>query len=450
MIRLWVVIAMGGFALAAEKPNLVILFMDDQGTLDVGCYGSKHLQTPNMDRIAEEGVRFTQAYAHTVCCPSRAGLMTGRHPQRGGVRMWTQAKMKSDQKGRNMALSEQTLAEVLQAAGYRTGLFGKWHLGAHEDHGPKKQGFDEFFGFRGGFIDNYKHCALHGKGFHDLFEGTQELQREGEYFPEMMTQRALAFLEAHQDKPFFLYVPFNIPHYPEQSLEKFRQQYQDETDDALRSYRAVMATTDHYIGQVLDKLDELKLAKNTIVIFMSDNGHSEETTYRIKVDGHVSGLAKGDFYGASGAGNTGKWRGHKGAFYEGGVRVPAMIRYPAKLPKGEVRDQAVTVMDWMPTVLELCSVEAPKVTLDGKSLLPVIASPDAESAHEILHWEWRGNWAVRRGEWKLIGKGDMAKELVCLTEEKPEMENHLNKRPEIAAELHQLHKAWLTQVIRGD
>jgi len=442
---LWL-LALLVFAQAAEKPNVVILFTDDQGTLDVNCYGTKYLKTPNMDRIAAGGVRFTQAYAHTVCCPSRAALMTGRHPQRGGVRKWTQANLKDEKKGVNMALSEVTLAESLKAAGYHTGLFGKWHLGAHVDHGPTKQGFDEFFGLRGGFIDNYKHCMLHGsKGFHDLYQAMEEQQMTGEYFPELIAQRALKFLEENKERPFFLYYALNIPHYPEQSLKQFEPLYADLEDEAQRSYGAIISTTDHYIGQVLDKLDALKLSENTIVIFMSDNGHSEEITYRIRSDEHVSGLPKGHFYGASGAGNTGKWRGHKGTFYEGGVRVPAMISYPAKLPKGEVRDQAITIMDWMPTVLELCGIEA-QTKLDGHSVLPLIQSAEAKSAHEVLHWEWRGDWAVRRGDWKLIGKDGKPEELVSLAGEEPETKNHLAEQPEIAAELHALHKAWMEDV----
>ena len=197
----------------AKSPNVVILFTDDQGTIDANCYGSKDLITPNIDRLAETGVLFTQAYAHTVCCPARAALMTGRHPQRGGVWNWTQGDMNSV-KGINMALEEVTLAEALKPAGYRSALFGKWHLGAHRDYGPKKQGFDEFFGIRDGFIDNYNHYFLHGTGFHDLYEGTTAVKAEGQYFPELIVKRSLNFIDENKDNPFFLYVPFNIPHYP--------------------------------------------------------------------------------------------------------------------------------------------------------------------------------------------------------------------------------------------
>ena len=149
---------------AVERPNILIILTDDQGTIDANCYGSTDLRTPNIDRLAATGVRFTQAYAHTVCCPARAALMTGRHPQRGGVHHWTQGDLNGPD-GINMALGEVTLAEALKPAGYRTALYGKWHLGAHRDFGPKKQGFDEFFGIRDGFIDNYNHYFLHGSDF---------------------------------------------------------------------------------------------------------------------------------------------------------------------------------------------------------------------------------------------------------------------------------------------
>ena len=435
-----------------SRPNVVILFTDDQGTTDANCYGSDDLHTPNIDKLAATGVRFTQAYAHTVCCPARAALLTGRYPQRSGVNHWTQGDMNS-KKGINMALGEVTLAEALKSAGYRTALFGKWHLGAHRDFGPKQQGFDEFFGIRDGFIDNYNHYFLHGTGFHDLYEGTTPVKAGGKYFPELMVERSLKFLDQNKDRPFFLYVPFNIPHYPEQSLEKFEALYADMEDPARRSYGAIVSTTDHYIGQILEKLEALKLREKTIVIFMSDNGHSEETGNRIRVDDHKSGLPKDHFYGASGGGRTGKWIGHKGNFLEGGVRVPAVVSFPAKLPKGEVRGQIVTVMDWFPTILELCEIQQPAGSpqLDGHSLLPVIRAADAESGYRgVLHFQWHRQWAVREGDWKLIGFDGKAKaNLYWLGGEEPERKNFAAEKPEIVARLRKLHEQWSAEVQPG-
>ncbi|MDH3584681.1 MAG: sulfatase-like hydrolase/transferase [Phycisphaerae bacterium] len=430
---------------AADRPNVVLILTDDQGTLDANCYGSTDLHTPSIDRLAATGVRFTQAYAHTVCCPARAALLTGRHPQRGGVNHWTQGNMKGG-KGINMALEEVTLAEALRPAGYRTALFGKWHLGAHRDYGPKKQGFDEFFGIRDGFIDNYNHYFLHGSGYHDLYEGTKEVQAKGQYFPEMMVQRSLRFIEQNRDRPFFLYVAFNIPHYPEQALKEHEKLYANLA--APRGpYASVVTTTDHYIGQVVGKLEEFKLRDRTIVIFMSDNGHSMETGNRIRVDNHASGYRKGHFYGAHGGGNAGKWRGHKGNFLEGGVRVPAIISYPGKLPGGEVRDQAITAMDWFPTVLELCGVDPPKTPRDGRSLLPVIRSASAPTPHPVLYFQWHRQWAVREGDWKLIGHADRTKaSLHNLAEQEPEKTNHAQTHPQVAARLRQLYQAWAKDV----
>ena len=444
--------AQGSSPTAQEKtrrPNVVILFTDDQGTLDAGSFGSKDLHTPAIDRLAKTGVRFTQAYAHTVCCPARAALLTGRHPQRSGVNNWMQGDMKG-RKGRNMALAEITLAEVLKAAGYRTALFGKWHLGADRDHGPTRQGFDEFFGIRDGFIDNYNHYFLHGdKGYHDLYEGTREVTQKGEYFPELVVKRSLEFIDRNRERPFFLYLAFNIPHYPEQALKEHSALYEKQLKKLpmpRRSYAAIVTTTDHYIGKVLDRLDKLNLRKDTIVVFQSDNGHSTES-YAIRGTEHASGYPKGHRYGANGGGgNTGKWIGSKGSFLEGGVRTPAIISYPARLPQDTARDQVVTVMDWYPTVLELCGIAPPKVTLDGRSLLPILKDAKAASEHETLYFQWQQRWAVRQGAWKLIGTGNRIRGLHLLTGEEPEKKNHAAAEPAIVERLHTLHKAWKKSV----
>jgi arylsulfatase A len=426
--------------LHAAKPNVVIFYTDDQGTLDAGCYGSKDLKTPNMDRIARDGVRFTQAYAHTVCCPSRAAMLTGRHPQRSGVNSWTQGNIKQPGKGVNMAIDEITIGEALKAAGYKTALFGKWHVGSHKDHGPTKQGFDEFFGLRNGFIDNYNHYFLHGKGYHDLYEGTTEVFKKGEYFPTLITDRALQFVEKNKDNPFLLYLAFNIPHYPEQALKQHTELYKD-LPEPRRSYAAITTTTDYHIGLVLKKLDELKLTENTIVIFQSDNGHSKEIN-QIRVDDHNSGLPKGHKYGAlGGGGNTGKWTGHKGNFFEGGVRVPAMVSWPAKLPKGIVRDQAVTIMDWLPSLIEWTGAPKPDVKLDGRSLQPIIDSADASTAHPVIYFQWQRNWAVREGDWKLYRK-----QLYNLADEQPEKKNYAAEKPEIVKSLQARYDAWKKDV----
>jgi len=438
----------------SEKPNVVIFYTDDQGTLDAGCYGSKDLQTPNMDRLAKNGVRFTQAYAHTVCCPSRAAFLTGRHPQRSGINNWTQGNMNGPD-GVNMSLAEITFAEAFKKSGYRTALFGKWHVGSHRNHGPMKQGFDEFFGIRNGFIDNYNHYFLHGKGYHDLYEGTTEVFKKGSYFPELITNRALSFIEKNRETPFLLYLGFNIPHYPEQALPEHTAIYK-KLDMPRRSYAAMITTTDYYIGQVLEQLSELGLTKNTIIIFQSDNGHSAEDGVNIRYDDHTSGHPKGHYYLAhGGGGNTGKWIGAKGTFLEGGIRVPAIVSWPAKLPKGIVRDQVITIMDWYPSLLEWCGIKKPNVVLDGHSLQPVIDSAEAPAAHEVLHFQWRSGWALRKGDWKLIGnrqgkpKNEMRYTLHHLTDEKPEVTDYAEEKPALVQELIALHKTWTRNLDKG-
>ena len=450
----------GAAAPKKRRPNVVLIFTDDQGTLDANCYGSRDLYTPAMDRLAATGVRFTQAYAHTVCCPARAMLMTGRHPQRSGVNNWMQGNAKGP-KGLNMDAAEVTLAEALKAAGYRTGLFGKWHLGAHENHNPVRQGFDVFFGHLGGFIENYKHYFMHGNGFHDLYEGLREVHKEGQYFPDLTTARALQFIEANQApstgsgqaRPFFLYLAFNIPHYPEQADAAFDDRYKD-LPMPRRSYAKMISTVDDRIGQVLAKLDKLGLREDTIVVFMSDNGHSAEDA-AVRVDNHASGFPKGYHYGANGGGgNTGKWRGHKGTFYEGGLRVPAIISFPRGLPRGEVRDQAITAMDWYPTILDLCGVDVPKgVKLDGHSVLPLIRDAKAPTPYKVMHWQWANKWAVREGDWKLIGinrkrndKINVLMTLGNLADAKPEEKNYAKQKPDIVRRLRALHEAWAREV----
>lgn len=443
-----------------SRPNVVFFFTDDQGTLDVNCYGSNDLYTPNMDALADSGVRFTQAYAHTVCCPSRALLLTGRHPQRSGVNTWVQGNAK-DATGLNMALEETTLAEVLKRAGYRTALFGKWHLGADLNHGPTKQGFDEYLGLRGGFIDNYNHYFLHREGFHDLYRGTAEIFEEGRYFPDLVVREAERFLDENKSNPFFLFVSFNLPHYPEQADSKFDDMYA-ELPLPRRSYAKALSTADDRMGRILGKLDELALRDNTIIAFSSDNGHSSES-YEIGVENHKSGLPKNHNYGANGGGgNTGKWRGAKGSFFEGGIRVPAMISYPSIIPANVVRDQAITIADFFPTILDLCGLALPDCRLDGQSLMPIIKSSQTPSHHKVIYWQWGESWAVREGDWKLIYNGrDTTDEwqghpqprreipnvfLGNLADAQPELKNYADEKPEVVRRLMKLHEEWAKDV----
>ncbi|XOV92424.1 MAG: sulfatase-like hydrolase/transferase [Bacteroidota bacterium] len=442
------------------KPNIVIIYTDDQGTLDAGIYGAEDLHTTNIDRLGDTGIRFTQAYAHAVCCPSRGALLTGRHPQRYGITDWTQNDAHATEKGINMPLEEVTLAEILKANGYRTGIFGKWHLGASLENGPLSQGFDEFFGFRGGFIDNYVHYFLHGIGFHDLWKDQEEIFLRDQYFPSLMTEEALQFIDRNKDQPFFLYASFNLPHYPEQPDSIFLP-FADNLEQPRKSYAAAIATVDDKIGQLIDKLEAKNIRDQTVIFFMSDNGHSTEETF-IRVDNHTSGLPKGLNYCANGGGGyTGKWRGAKGSFLEGGIRVPTIVSYRGHFPEGEQRDQIISCMDFLPTICELTGSVTPD-TLDGHSLLPIIESGEVPSRHETLFFEWRGQWAVRQGKWKLIVKGrdttgkfstHPEKEeqmespyLANLEDENPEELNYASEFPEVVERLTNLYNSWYESV----
>lgn len=447
-----------------EKPNIIIIYTDDQGTLDVGSYGANDLHTPNIDRLSKTGIRFTQAYAHTVCCPSRVAMLTGRHPQRSEINNWTQNDAHAEEKGINMPLSEVTIAEILKENGYQTGIFGKWHLGAAVENGPLEQGFDEFYGFRGGFIDNYVHYFLHGMGFHDLWNNKEEIFERNKYFPSLMTEKAIQFIDKNSKQSFFLYAAFNLPHYPEQPDSTFLS-YTKNLQEPRKSYAAVMATVDDKIGQILKKLDELEIRNNTLVIFMSDNGHSTEET-KIRFDEHLSGIPKGVNYCANGGGGfTGKWRGAKAGFLEGGIRVPAIISYPGHFPENETRDQIISCMDFLPTICEITGSPVPDCTLDGHNLLPIIESKNAPSEHEVLYFQWRDQWAVREGKWKLIvnGRDTTGKfsphsqkvekmespYLANLEAENPEEKNYATEYPETVERLTKLYNDWNNQVFES-
>ena len=282
---------------AGDKPNVIIIFTDDQGTLDAGAYGSDDLVTPGMDALAERGVRFSQFYAAApVCSPSRAGLLTGRYPARAGM-----PGNAGSEKGRaGMPASEVTIAEMMKSAGYTTAHIGKWHLGYTPETMPNGQGFDYSFGHMGGCIDNFSHFFYwNGPNRHDLWQNGEQIYRDGAFFPDLMVEEAHAFMETHRDDPFFIYFAMNAPHYPYQGEEEWLEYY-DDLPYPRNLYAAFLTTLDARIAQLVDKVDELGLRENTLIIFQSDHGHSME------VRAH------------SGGGNAGSYRGAKFSLFEGG------------------------------------------------------------------------------------------------------------------------------------
>ncbi|MDB4328748.1 sulfatase-like hydrolase/transferase [Akkermansiaceae bacterium] len=404
--------------LIARKPNVIVIFTDDQGTIDMNCYGANDLVTPHMDGLAKRGVRFTQFYAAApVCSPSRVGLLTGRTPQHGGL----SGNVPLDSVG--MPGSQVTIAEELKKAGYATAHIGKWHLGHSQKTIPNAQGFDHSFGHLVGCIDNYSHFFYwNGPNKHDLWRNGKEVFHNGEFFPDLMVKEAGEFIDEHKEKPFFIYFALNTPHYPYQGSPEWLEHYKD-LPYPRNLYAAFLSTTDDRIGNLLKKVDDAGLTEDTIVIFQSDHGASEE------VRAHKGG------------GSAGPHRGAKFSLYEGGIRVPAIISWPGKLPQNEARNQIATGCDWYPTLMELCDLPAADHQIDGKSLLPLLKSSEAPTAHKSFHWKSGKSWAVREGQWKLISIGKTT-ELYDLPQDLGEKNNLADKHPEVVTQLTEKSRAY--------
>lgn len=423
-----------------SRPNVVIIYTDDQGTLDANCYGSKDLITPHIDALARQGVRFTQMYAPSaICSASRAGLMTGRVPARAGV----PGNVSSSKGVPGMPTEEITIAEILKAAGYVTGHIGKWHLGYTPETMPNGQGFDYSFGHMGGCIDNYSHFFYWvGPNRHDLWRNGKEIWEDGRFFPDRMAEECAAFIEKNKDRPFFVYWANNMPHYPMQGTEKWREQYKH-LPAPRRMYAEFVSTLDERIGRVVAKIDELGLREKTLIIFQSDHGHSVEERA---------------FFGG---GNAGPYRGAKGCLFEGGLRIPSIVSMPGTIPEGETRDQLATGCDWLPTIAALCGAPLPHRKLDGKNLLPVIRSAEAVGPHKTFYWQLgRGDnaqWVVREGDWKLLGNPrDNSKKapltakdklfLCNLAEDISEMNNVADENPEVVARLTKVRERYVDEI----
>lgn len=346
-----------------SKPNILVIFTDDHGTLDVNVYGAQDLYTPNLDKLAKEGVRFSQFYATApVCSPSRAGLLTGKFNYNAGLINNVQIPEKDPEFLTGLPTGEITMAETFREGGYNTALIGKWHLGHSPEKLPNGQGFDYFFGHQYGCIDNFSHFFhWDGPNRHDLFQNETEVYRNGEFFGDLMVEEVIKFTSEKKETPFFLYWAINMPHYPYQGKKKWLNYYKN-LQTPRKEYAAFISTVDEMIGEVLDHLKATGELDNTIIVFQSDHGHSaEERAYY-------------------GGGFTGPYNGAKFSMLEGGIRVPAIIRYPSEVPAGEIRDQVANSIDWFPTLAELSGTDLPHIDeIDGKSLVPVLNDPQAPS-----------------------------------------------------------------------
>ena len=359
------------------KPNFVVILTDDQGYEDAGCYGSPDIETPNLDRMASEGVRFTDFYsAAPSCTPSRAALMTGCYPQR--VSLPNVIGPKNDI---GINANEVTLAEVLKAQGYATACYGKWHLGHHPEFLPTRHGFDDYFGLPYS-NDMWPHHPTNKNGYPDLplIEGVEtiELNPDQRMLTTWYTERAVAFIEQNQQRPFFLYVPHNMPHVPLHVSDKFAGK------SKRGLYGDVIMEIDWSVGQILGTLERLGLERDTLVVFTSDNG---------------PWLSYGDH-----AGSAGPLREGKGTTFDGGQREIGLMRWPGRIPVGSVCTEPAAMFDLLPTFARLAGAEVPSDrVIDGKDIWPLASGqPGARSPHDAFYF-YRGNQlqAVRSGNWKL-------------------------------------------------
>ena len=406
-------------------PNIVLILADDLGRYQLGCYGSGFYETPNIDRLAREGMRFTNAYAASpVCSPTRASIMTGKHPARLRLTNFLVGGSPQDRKlltpewAKYLPPEEVSIAESLRASGYTTAHFGKWHLGKHP---PDEQGFDRS-------LLTYKPREGRDTPGHDA----HNVQR--------ITRESMAFMEKNREHPFFLLVSHNSIHTPLMESEALIGKFKDKAQASLPENRpligAMLQTLDESIGAILDKLKNLGLADNTMVIFFSDNGHH-------------------------GPKDFGPLRGSKGDLYEGGIRMPLVARWPGIVPNGSICDEVVISNDFFPTFNEIAGVSSVVAGIDGTSLLPILRNPDATLGREAVHWHfphYHGaglgpQGAIRAGPYKLIewfeksAYGEAkAFELYNLVSDPGEKTNLAEDKPEVTARLRSRLEAWRKHV----
>lgn len=439
-------------------PNIIYIYADDLGIGDIGCYGQQYIKTPNIDRIAEEGIRFTQHYTGApVSAPARCCLLTGKHAGNAYIRNNLELHDSSAFKTGQLPLPDETvtIAELLKRKGYATGAIGKWGLGSIESSGnPNKQGFDFFYGYA-----DQVHAHNHYPSFlwrdneqdflennvpsvHPKYEKGKEMDVQKEYTKfmgtqyslDLMTEEAIKFIDTNREKPFFLYIPYVVPHkalqVPDESLEMYEGVFDEEPYDGrngytphprpLSAFAAMISRMDQRIGDILDHLLESGLDDNTIVMFSSDNGPAGG-----------GGLDSRFFNSAAGL------RGSKGQVYEGGIRVPFVARWPGKIPSGTVTDHISAQYDLMATLAEL---SGQKVTdTDGISFLPTLLGKNTEQKqHEYLYWEFseRNQYAIRIGDLKGVKSQsrwnpDNKWEVFDLMEDKQENKNIADEHPEL-------------------
>jgi arylsulfatase A-like enzyme len=412
---------------AQGRPNVLFILADDLGYGDLSSYGRPDYDTPVLDRLAAQGMKFTSAYAAApVCTPTRCAFVTGRYPQRFEVGL--QEPLTAISPAVGIPADAPTIASRLRAAGYATALIGKWHLGWRPEFRPNRHGFDEFFGSLSGALDYFTHVAPDsatqlegGAGLPDLWENDRPIERDG-YLTDIFSDRAVEYLLAQPAKPFFLSLNYTAPHAPwEGPGDRATADHEDHgggpmTDGgSLAAYGEMMRSMDAGIGRVLAALRRARLERDTLVIFTSDNG-GERYSYNWP------------------------FSFQKLYLYEGGIRVPAIVRWPGVVRAGSVSDQAAITMDWTATILAAAGAPADAGSLDGESLLPVL-SGEREAYERTLFWRTRTRAAARSGRWKYVQEGERDS-LYDLTVDVGEKTDLAAREPVAFADIKNRHQAW--------
>ena len=412
---------------APSRPNVILVITDDVGYGDIGSYGSPDVKTPNIDSLAKNGTRLTDFYAAPNCSPTRAMLISGRYQQRSRIEAPLGAPRVAQEQG--LRATGRTLPQLLKNNGYRTGLVGKWHLGYKPEFSPNAHGFDYFFGFKSGLIDYYQHTD--SSGDHDLFENGEPTHATG-YSTDLFTERSVKFIEQNANQPFFLEVAFNAAHWPFQIPDhpsvaadnaRFVQPQEDPTN-SRRDYIAIVERADQGIGKIVATLERLGLTRNTIVIYTQDNG--------------------------------GEWLSRnaplfhrKNTVWEGGIRVPAILKWPGRIPAGKTSSQVGIMMDLTRTILDVTNSPVPAdAKLEGINLFPLIQE-GAQRTERTLFWRVTGQnrrqRAVRQGDWKLLLDAGVPF-LYNLANDVGERNDLANQRQDIVRKLFPLIGQWEADV----
>ncbi|MDO8682785.1 MAG: sulfatase [Armatimonadota bacterium] len=398
-----------------RPPNVVLIFADDLGYGELSCQGSKDIPTPHIDSIAKNGVRFTNGYVTCpLCSPSRAGLMTGRYQERFGHET-NPGGSEQVRYRHGLPITEKNLAERLKAAGYATGLVGKWHLGFTGNLVPWKRGFDEFFGFLGG-VHHYIYDPDKTSG---IMRGSKFIQ-EKEYLTDAFGREAVSFIDRHKSEPIFLYLAYNAVHNIQEATEKYLKRFESIKDEKRRVFAGMLSGMDDAVGATLRALHDNKLEDNTIVFFISDNGGPTHVT----------------------TSNNGPLRGVKAQLHEGGIRVPYMMQWKDHIPEGKAYEKPVVSMDVVPTVLAAAGLKANDTQLDGVNLIPYLKGKSSKPPHDTLYWRFDGNLAIRDGDLKLVNTLKYGEELFDLSKDIGEQNNLAAQNPEKLAELRQKLSKW--------